>query len=166
MDGRPISSRRGKHCSRAWLYDHTFCRNGLDDGWLCMWSVVNRILGLVHDSRSARNPTLNLCFTMASRWVRHPSLTLWNMLTIVKVEFRVSAYLGGAGGVFREMVGRRVDDDNDRFERTREGGVVGHFGHLRGRTAVCPQRCRREESKLLRAIRARERSTPMRCWRM
>ncbi len=64
------------------------------------------------DARLARNPTQDLCFAMASRGVRQLSLTLWDMLTIVKIKFRVAAYLDGAQATYfiKRWGGVSVDD--------------------------------------------------------
>ncbi len=106
-NGRPISSRWDKYCSRTIPYDRTV----QERRWLCTRSLVDRILGLMHDS--ARDPTQDLCSAMASRWVRQLSLTLWDMLTTVKFEFRVAAYLDGALATYfnKRWGGVSVDDN-------------------------------------------------------
>ncbi len=69
------------------------------------------------DARLARNPTQDLCFAMASRWVRQLSLTLWDILTTVKFEFRVAAYLDGAQATyFNKRWGGVSVDDNGWFD--------------------------------------------------
>lgn len=69
-------------------------------------------------ARLGEKPALNLCIAMASRLVRHPSLTLWVMLTTVKVEFRMSAYLGGALAAYlRKWWGGASTDGDDWFDR-------------------------------------------------
>ncbi|PBK60007.1 hypothetical protein ARMSODRAFT_982579 [Armillaria solidipes] len=105
----------------------------------------------------------DLCLAVALRWAPHPSLMLSDVLTTVKVDFQILAYLGVALAYYGKWRGdESADKDDAHFERGRDkkawSGISadGHYPPL----AAFLQRRSEGREWIAVAIQAREWSTP------